>query len=169
MKLAQMVIKPTLNWSHKQAALRYEGRFLTREDYDQLVAKGVVGVLPSGETQFLFLTKLIPQHRCRQIYENLRQIQCTPVKASHRAALKGSPAGGHLVMGFIRDKISKGPRYSAPTQQYPELFAGIIVPLVNFVNGLVKKHLPEYWRAQRHRAARNGSYLIRRIFFNRYH
>jgi hypothetical protein len=153
-----IVVKPKL--SLKEAEQRFEGRFLTRADYDLLVEETSLGVV-DGETKFLFLKSVIPPRFCGEIYSTLREFRCDPVKSSHRAALKGSRAGEHVLMGFVRDKITKRARYSK--SMWPHLLRGYlftISPLLNAMSVLVREHLPDYWGQQVEAASRNGRCVI---------
>lgn len=126
-----------------------------------LVEETSLGLLDSGKLKFLFLRSVIPPRICHEIYSILSKLKYNPVKSSHRAALKGSRAGEHLVIGFMQDKISKLVGYTAPTCRHmlPE-YLYTIMPLVNAVSGLVREHLPNYWEDQVHATRRNGHHVI---------
>jgi hypothetical protein len=157
--IKRIVIKPTL--SLRKAEQRFQGHFLSRANYDLLIEETSLGLLDSGKLKFLFLRSVIPPRICHESYSILSKLQYNPVKSSHRAALKGSRAGEHLVIGFMRDKISKRVGYTAPTCR--DMLPGYlytIMPLLNAVSGLVREHLPNYWEDQVHAARRNGHHVI---------
>lgn len=130
-------------------------RPLTRADYDQLVTRDTMGVLPDGTVKFLYLRGVIPRRTTGQLFRTLNTLPFHSVRQSRRAAVRASPLGGELAFGWV-DRRPYGIHLLAPTQRQVLTCHYELLPLLQAMNNLMAEHLPAHWQAQAQAAHRNG-------------
>jgi hypothetical protein len=149
------VFKPQL--SLEQAEQQFEREYIDSSYYDQLVCDDQLGVLPDGETKFLFLRDILPAADAEMIWEDLRVLPFGQGRRFHNFGLQGTKGGG-LVMGWLR-KDGRTQLTEATWNHW--IVYGIFLPrLLGLASSLLKQYLPECWLGQEARAKRNGEKVI---------
>ena len=132
----------TLN--HDQAEKKFKGRYLTRADYDERPEDSVRGVLPDGQTAFIFLRGLFPKADSRTLYKNaLSKLKFSDASTAVVRGLKGSK-GGEMLMGWVNFPY---PRPAGPVKHQFKLYLELF-KLMSMMKEAVKEHLPEYYAQQ---------------------
>jgi hypothetical protein len=141
-------LRPTLN--HDEAEKKFKGRYLTRADFDERPTEDVRGVLPNGQTAFVFLRNVFSDADVTALHKNvLSKLKFSDVKHSRRAGLKGlkgskDSRGGELIMGWMD---FPHPRQTGPARHQFDLYVKLF-PLMHMMKQAVKKHLPAYYEQQ---------------------
>ena len=135
-------LQPTL--SRDEAEKKYKGRYLTRTDYDLCPTESVRGILPDGQTAFIFLRDAFSQKDARTFYRNvLSKLKFSDATHSRRPGLKTSK-GGEMLMGWVN---FPKPRPAAPSQKQMPLYLEMF-KLMNEMKRPVQKYLPKYYEQQ---------------------
>lgn len=139
MRIAHLDVPSVLN-AEQLESLRFQ---LLQPSYGTLIEENML-VTCDGKLKALLLKGVIRDDAYRYALRGLRLMEFNPAKSSDRKSIMQTKVGSDLLLGWLRprsgreDWLRKGDRDQL-------FFAMRLVPLLQDVEFLMQKYMPDYW------------------------